>query len=76
VPAGPEVTSRRAGPSLNSSKLTAIALQPIVSLKRASEISTLSEDTIRRRYPDKIVKLSPRRSGMRVRDALLLGDTE
>jgi hypothetical protein len=41
-------------------------------LKRASQISNLSKDTWRRRYPEKILKLSKRRSGVRMRDALFL----
>jgi hypothetical protein len=49
-----------------------IELQRIVSLAQASELSGLSEDTLRRRHADKILKLSPRRNGMRVRDALML----
>jgi hypothetical protein len=49
-----------------------LLLKRIVPLKQASELSSLSEDTLRRRYPDKIVKLSERRQGMRLGDALLL----
>jgi hypothetical protein len=49
-----------------------IELQRIVSLRQASDLSGLSEDTLRRRHADKIIKLSPRRNGMRVRDALML----
>jgi hypothetical protein len=49
-----------------------LLLKRIVPLKQASELSSLSEDTLRRRYPDKIVRLSERRQGMRLGDALLL----
>jgi hypothetical protein len=49
-----------------------LLLKRIVPLKQASELSSLSEDTLRRRYPEKIVKLSERRQGMRLGDALLL----
>jgi hypothetical protein len=43
-----------------------------VSLKKAAELQGTSVDTIRRRQPDKIVRISPRRLAIRVRDALLL----
>jgi hypothetical protein len=49
-----------------------LALKRIVALKQAAEVSSLSEDTLKRRFPDKIIKLTPRRLGMRLGDALLL----
>lgn len=49
-----------------------IALKRIIPLKEAAEVSSLSEDTLRRQFPDKIIKLSTRRLGMRLGDALLL----
>lgn len=48
-------------------------LQRIVDLKEAARLSGLSRDTLKRRHIDKIIRLSPRRVGMRVRDALMLG---
>jgi hypothetical protein len=48
-------------------------LQRIVDLKEASRLSGLSRDTLKRRHLNKIIKLSPRRVGMRVCDALMLG---
>ena len=47
-------------------------LDRVVTLRDASQLSTLSEDTIRRRHGDKIVRLSTRRVGMRLRHALAL----
>jgi hypothetical protein len=44
----------------------------IISLPEATRLSGLSEDGIRRHHSDKIIKLSPRRVGMRVGDALML----
>ena len=52
-----------------------LLLKRIVPLKQASELSSLSEDTLKRRDPDKIIKLSERRQGMRLGDALLLDPT-
>jgi hypothetical protein len=46
-------------------------LERIVSLQQASRLMGISADTIRRRHADKILRLSPRRQGMRLRDALL-----
>jgi hypothetical protein len=53
-------------------KLTALELERIVTLEEASRLSSLSEDSLRRYCGDKIIKLSTRRDGMRVRDALML----
>jgi hypothetical protein len=49
-----------------------IELQRVVSLAEAARPSSMSIDTIRRRHADKIIKLSLRRSGMRLQDALNL----
>jgi hypothetical protein len=49
-----------------------IELDRIVSLKRAAELRGVSPDTLKRRQSDKIIQLSPRRLGMRLRDALLI----
>jgi hypothetical protein len=49
-----------------------IELQQIISLKEAAKLQGSSVDTIRRRQSDKIIRVSPRRVGMRVRDALLV----
>lgn len=49
-----------------------IELARIVDLKEASRLSGMSIDTIKRRHSNKIIDLSPRRRGMRVRDALML----
>jgi hypothetical protein len=49
-------------------------LDRIVSLEQAARLCSLSADTIKRRWPNKLVKLSPRRVGIRLRDALMLVD--
>jgi hypothetical protein len=51
---------------------TAVELNRIVSLAEASRLSSLSVDTLRDQFPEKIVRLSPKRAGMRVYDALFL----
>ena len=49
-----------------------VELQRIVDLKKASSLSGLSVDSLKRHHSDRIINLSPRRLGMRVRDALSL----
>jgi hypothetical protein len=49
-----------------------LELERIVTLEEAEALSTLSIPTIRREHADKLIHLSPRRQGMRLRDALLL----
>jgi hypothetical protein len=53
-----------------------LALARIVSLREAAQLAGCSEDTLKRRHSSKIVRISPRRLGMRIRDALLLGDAD
>jgi hypothetical protein len=48
-------------------------LDRIAPLKEAAKLRGVSEDTLRRTDPDKILRLSDARYGMRVRDALLKG---
>jgi hypothetical protein len=79
----PEVTGRKlgapkpdidhnGGPLLDSGQPSWTELQRVINLKQASQLSGLSVDSIKRHHRDKIIDLSPRRRGMRVRDALML----
>jgi len=52
------------------SELPALELERIVPLAEAARLAGVSEDTLRRHNSDKILQLSPRRQGMRVRHAL------
>jgi hypothetical protein len=56
----------------NQAQLTAIELHRIAPLVEAARLAGVSVDTLQRHHADKILRLSPRRLGMRVRDALLL----
>jgi hypothetical protein len=49
-----------------------IELQRVIPLGEASRLSSLSIDTIKREHPEKVIRLSPRRCGMRLGDALNL----
>ena len=51
-----------------------IGLRRIIPISQAAEITNLSKDTLKRRYPDKVIKLSVRRLGMRLSDALAIGE--
>jgi hypothetical protein len=49
-----------------------LELERIITLEQAAEISGISPDTWRRRYPEKIIRLSPRRVGVKLKHALML----
>lgn len=50
-------------------------LDRIITLQEAEKVSSLSVDSLKRHHRDKLVELSPRRWGIRLRDALMLGET-
>jgi hypothetical protein len=54
------------------SELTKLEQLRIATMKEAAQLSSLSVETLLRHHQDKCIVLSPRRLGMRVRDALLL----
>jgi hypothetical protein len=47
-------------------------LDRIITLDQAAKISSLSRWAWQRSHPDKVVQLSPKRYGVRLRDALML----
>ena len=47
-----------------------LALERIITLQQAAELSGISPDGWRRHYPHLIRRLSPRRVGVKLRDAL------
>jgi hypothetical protein len=49
-------------------------LDQIISLQAAERASSLSVDSWKRHHRDKLVRLSPRRYGVRLRDALMLSN--
>jgi hypothetical protein len=51
-----------------------LELQRVVDLREAARLSSLSRDTLVRRHRDKLIQISNRRLGMRVADALMLGE--
>jgi hypothetical protein len=60
-------------PSHDDFKLSPeLELEQIISLQCAEKVSDLSQDSWKRHHRDKLVKLSPRRYGVRLRHALML----
>jgi hypothetical protein len=57
---------------IGHNSLSAIELERIAPLAEAARLRGVSEDTLRRTSPQKIVQLAPRRLGMRVKHALML----
>jgi hypothetical protein len=55
--------------------IPALELLRFASMPEAERLSGLSEDSLRRHHRDKIKKLSPRRDGIRVIDALMLRES-
>jgi hypothetical protein len=53
-------------------RLGPVKLLSIIPLSEAESCSSLDEDTIRRLFPELIIQISARRSGMRLIHALLL----
>jgi hypothetical protein len=72
-PAKPHPVSGEEGASRLPSWLE---LERIVLLEEAERITTLSPDTLKRRYAPCIVRLSPRRVGMKLRHVLAIASGE
>jgi hypothetical protein len=51
-----------------------IELESVQKMKVVEKITSLSGDNIRRNYPHLVVRLSPRRDGLRLRDALAIAN--
>jgi hypothetical protein len=53
---------------------TWLELERVISIAEAERLTSLSRDGLQRHHRDKIVRLSPRRVGMRLRDALAIAN--
>lgn len=49
-----------------------VELERVLTIAEATELTSLSEDTLRRRYADRIINISPKRRGIRLRDVLAI----
>ena len=54
-------------------QLSPLELNSIVVLDEAARVSSLSKDTLEEEYGHLIIQLSPKRRGMRLGHALMLG---
>jgi hypothetical protein len=53
--------------------LSPLELNRLARLDECVRLSGVSEETLRRYHADKIIQISPRRDGMRVGHALMIG---
>jgi hypothetical protein len=60
----PKITPRTLSPELQ--------LEKVLAMHQAAEVTGLSTDTLERRYPHLIVRLSPRRKGIPVKHVLAI----
>ena len=67
---------RRRPDNIDPSTLSELQLNSIVPLAEAVKLSGLSDDSWRRHYAHKFIRLSPRRFGVRLKDALMLDETD
>ena len=56
--------------------MPALELLRFAPMDEAARLSSLSQDTLEREHPEKVKKLSKRRNGMRVLDALMLRESD
>jgi hypothetical protein len=56
-----------------TTRVRELELERVISLAETAELTGVSEDTIRRHHPHLIRRLSPRRVGVKLRDALAIG---
>jgi hypothetical protein len=63
---------RRADRRLEGDQYSDVELDRIITLSEATRISTISADSWRRHHRGMLVRLTPRRIGVRLRHALML----
>ena len=66
---GAEMSSRQTVPDADP-----LELLKIITLEQVTELTTLSADSLKRHHADKVRRLGPRRLGMRLGDALAIGE--
>ena len=66
----------RSAPALSAKDYASMSFGPdrMLSLNEAAVLAGISRDTIRRRYGHLIHRLSPKRVGVRLKDALAIGN--
>ena len=53
---------------------TWLELNSVVPLSKVEKITSLDRDTIKRRYGDRVVQLSDKRQGMKLKHALAIAE--
>jgi hypothetical protein len=53
---------------------TWLELESIEPMWKVEKITSLDRDTVKRRYPARVVQLSDRRQGMKLKDALAIAE--
>jgi hypothetical protein len=53
-------------------RLSALELERVALMPEIERLTSLSHDTITKHYGDKLVRVSPRRIGMRIKDVLAI----
>jgi hypothetical protein len=68
--------AQKEAPAMSNSdnKLPLVERLRIVSLAEAARLAGISADGLRRHHSEKLIRLSPRRVGMRQGDALMIHD--
>jgi hypothetical protein len=64
------LVERRAQKAHETERPSWLELERVIGLVEAARFRNVSVDTLKRNYADKIVELSPRRRGMKLRHAL------
>jgi hypothetical protein len=59
-----------------SDQPTWLELERVLPMPEVEQLTSLSEDSIKRHHRDKLVYLSPRRLGMKLRNALAIASGE
>jgi hypothetical protein len=57
---------------IDSTKLSELELNRIIPIAEAVELSSISDDGWRRHHADKLIQLTPKRVGVRLRHALFI----
>jgi hypothetical protein len=66
------MSSTKPRPQKLDQDLTELELRRVLRLSEAADLTSLSEDSLKRNHANKVRRLSPRRLGMTVRDALAI----
>jgi hypothetical protein len=69
----PSPATAIAEPKARGPPLSGLELERIISLTEVTELTGLSRDSLERHYAHLIRRLSPRRVGMKVKDAIAIG---